>query len=100
MTLLALSFLAGVLTVLAPCILPILPVIVGGSVINGHKSRPWVVIVSFAVSILLFTLLIQRLFDQFGLMRETITQVSAIILILFGIFFLFPQIRQRITHIT
>ncbi len=100
MTLLPLAFVAGVLTVLAPCILPILPIIVGGSFINGHKSRPRVVILSFALSILLFTLLIQRLFDQFGLMRETITQVSAIILIFFGLFFLFPQIRQRITHIT
>ncbi len=31
MPLLLIAFIAGVLTVLAPCILPLLPVIVGGS---------------------------------------------------------------------
>jgi cytochrome c biogenesis protein CcdA len=77
MTLLVLSFVAGVLTVLAPCVLPILPVIVGGSVVNGKKSRPWVIIISFAVSILIFTLILQRLVQQFGLRPSTLTKVAA-----------------------
>ena len=48
MTLFILSFFAGILTVLAPCVLPMLPVIVGGSLdtagggpsSGGSGSRP------------------------------------------------------------
>ena len=39
MTLLLISFIAGVLTILAPCILPLLPVIVGGSLDGGETSK-------------------------------------------------------------
>jgi cytochrome c biogenesis protein CcdA len=35
MLLLLISFIAGILTVLAPCILPLLPVIIGGSLSDG-----------------------------------------------------------------
>lgn len=100
MTLLLLSFLAGILTVLAPCVLPILPIIIWGSVIHGHRSRPRVIILSFAVSVFVFTLLLQWLFDQFGLTRELLTMISAIILLLVGLFLLFPQIWQWMVHVT
>ena len=33
------AFIAGVLTVLAPCVLPLLPIIIGGSVSGDTKDR-------------------------------------------------------------
>ncbi len=33
------AFIAGVLTVLAPCVLPLLPVIIGGSISGDTKDR-------------------------------------------------------------
>lgn len=90
MWLLFLSFLAWVLTIVAPCVLPILPVILWGSVINGQKSRPRVIILSFAISILVFTLGIQFLVEQFGLRPSALTQVAAWILIIMGLVYLFP----------
>ena len=59
MTLLFISFIAGVLTVLAPCILPLLPVVVGSSVGARSKATPFIVIGSLALSILLFTYLLK-----------------------------------------
>ncbi len=100
MTFLPIAFLAGILTVLAPCVLPILPIIIWGSVINGHKSRPWVIIAAFAVSVFIFTLLLQRLFSQFGLTREVLTKISAIVLLIFGVVLLFPGIWQRVVYVT
>jgi two-component system sensor kinase len=38
-----LSLVAGVLTVLAPCVLPFLPVIVGGSLGHGSRRRPYLI---------------------------------------------------------
>lgn len=55
------SFVAGMITVLTPCVLPVLPVILGGSLTDQDKYRPRVIIVSFACSILLFTLTLQWL---------------------------------------
>src|SRR3990167_6176774 len=40
MALLVISFIAGILTVLAPCVLPLLPVIVGGSLAGGSPPPP------------------------------------------------------------
>ena len=39
MTLFLITFVAGILTVLAPCVLPLLPVIVGGSLTGAEVSK-------------------------------------------------------------
>ena len=56
MDLLVVSFLAGVLTAAAPCVLPLLPVIVGGSVLSGDEDEdrrslrhPLTIVISLAV---------------------------------------------------
>ena len=59
MTLFLVSFLAGILTVLAPCVLPVLPVILAGSLTEKQKWYPYVVTFSLAVSIVLFTILLK-----------------------------------------
>lgn len=100
MWLLALSFFAWILTIIAPCVLPILPVILWWSVINWHKSRPWIIILSFAISVLVFTLALQFLVDQFGLQVSTLSQISAWILILMWLLFLFPWVWQQIMEKT
>ena len=56
---LPLSFLAGLLTILAPCVLPMLPIIIGGSVVDGSRWRPLIITASLGVSIVLFTLLLK-----------------------------------------
>ena len=56
MILLITSFVAGLLTVLAPCTLPFLPIIVGGSLdgkVNIKKALT--VILSLGVSVIVFT---------------------------------------------
>lgn len=98
--LLLLSFVAGVLTVLAPCVLPILPVIVWWSVVNGKKSRPWLIIVAFALSVFIFTLILQVFFEQFGLRQDTVAKISAGILIVFGLFLLFPSLWKWLMSVT
>lgn len=53
-----LSLVAGVLTVLTPCALPLLPIIVGGSVTHDRR-RPFIVTASLLVSVLAFTWLLK-----------------------------------------
>ena len=59
LTILLISFFSGILTVLAPCVLPLLPVILGGSLAGQSKKRPYIIITSLIVSLLLFTLLLK-----------------------------------------
>lgn len=59
MTLLLASFLAGILTILAPCVLPVLPVVLAGSLGEKQKWYPYLVILSLALSIVLFTLVLK-----------------------------------------
>lgn len=56
-----LAFLAGVITVTTPCILPILPPMLAGSV--GHKLRPIMIVSGMAIS---FTLM-GGLFSSLGI---------------------------------
>lgn len=59
MSLAVLAFLAGVLSVLAPCVLPVLPVMLGGGLSARARYRPIVIGVSTAVCITLFTVLLK-----------------------------------------
>lgn len=91
------SFVAGVLTVLAPCILPLLPVTLGGALTEpGNRKRPFVIIASLAASVLLFTLLLKGSTALINVSPSFWSYVSAAILILFGLSLVFPYAWARI----
>lgn len=97
MTLLLISFIAGILTVLAPCILPLLPVVVGSSVGARSKATPFIVIGSLALSILLFTYLLKASTAFIAIPTYVWGYVSGGILLLFGLVLLFPQLWEKIS---
>lgn len=100
MTLLLVSFLAGALTVAAPCILPLLPVVVGGSVVRGgtsaHWRRPVVIALSLATSVVIFTLLLKATTSLLGVSQMFWQSISALIVILLGVNFLYPEAWDKI----
>ncbi len=53
------SFVAGILTILAPCVLPVLPVVLAGSVTEKKWWYPYLVTLSLALSVVLFTVLLK-----------------------------------------
>ncbi len=99
MTLLIASFVAGILTILAPCVLPVLPVIMGGSA-SSRKSgirRPLIIVASLAVSVLLFTLLLKVSTALLGVPQSVWQFISAIILIGLGLSYLFPRLWEQLS---
>lgn len=98
MTLLIASFLAGVLTIAAPCILPLLPVIIGGSLVRGRREiwRPVVITASLAVSVVLFTLLLKATTALLGVPAMIWQSISATIVVLLGITLVFPALWERL----
>lgn len=96
MTLLIISFLAGTLTVLAPCVLPLLPVVVGSSLSGRSKSTPYIVVGSLAASVVAFTYLL-KVSTIFIMVPESFwTYLSGGILTMFGITLVFPGLWEKI----
>lgn len=102
MTLLLLSFVAGILTVLAPCILPILPVIVGGSIEGGSasRSRAFVIVTSLGVSLITFTLLLKASTAFIMVPAAFWMYLSGGIVIFFGLTLLFPGLWERLPFVS
>lgn len=97
MTLFIVSFVAGVLTVLAPCVLPLLPVILAGSVSEtANKRRPIIIVSSLALSVFLFTLVLKGSTALISGSPILWNYVSAIILAAFGLTLIFPEAWARI----
>ncbi len=92
-----LSFIAGILTLLSPCVLPVLPVIIGGSVTGKHKSRPYIIIGALVVSIIVFTLLLKASTVLIDVDPAVWTTISGGIIIIFGIVTLFPGLWEWAT---
>lgn len=93
------SFLAGVLTIAAPCILPLLPVIVGGSIDKTKQNntrRAFIVTGSLVVSVVLFTLLLKATTALLGVPQSVWQWISGLIVIALGLNFLFPQAWETV----
>ena len=101
MILLIISFVAGVLTVLAPCILPLLPVIVGRSLTDStlSKRRLFVVVTSLCLSIILFTLLLKVSTLFIAIPQDFWKWFSGGIIFIFGFVTLFPELWEKISEI-
>jgi len=100
MLLLAGAFIAGVLTTLAPCVLPLLPVIVGGSISqSGKKSvkRAFLIAGSLGLSVIIFTLLLKATTYFIDIPNSFWQWISGLILISLGLFSAKPAIWERIS---
>lgn len=91
------AFIAGLLTALAPCVLPLLPIIIGGSVTgdNKDKKRPLIIAGSLAVSLIIFTLLLKATSLLINIPPKSITYASGTIIIIIGLLSLFPLFYAR-----
>lgn len=98
MLLFLISLLAGALTAFAPCVLPLLPVIVGGSISGDEKdrSRPYVITASLAVSLIIFTYLLKITSVLINIPQNTWTIISGLIVIGLGAVSLFPNIWENL----
>ena len=92
------AFLAGIITAFAPCVLPLLPVIIGGSVSGNtqDKKRPLIIAISLAISLIVFTLLLKATSLFINISPTAITIVAGSIIIVVGILSLFPQLYEKL----
>src|SRR5580704_6104003 len=100
MLLFFISLLAGILTVLAPCTISLLPVIVGGTLAGGTSFRRAVTVtISLGISVILFTLLLKVSTALINVPQSFWEAVSGIIIILLGLTMLFPSLWDRLPFV-
>lgn len=90
--LLIFAFLAGIVTILSPCILPVLPIVLSGTVGSG-KQKPFGIITGFILSFTVFTLFLSALVKATGLSADALRWVSVIVILVFGVSLLLPQVQ-------
>ncbi|MBI5018690.1 cytochrome c biogenesis protein DipZ [Candidatus Gottesmanbacteria bacterium] len=86
------AFLGGLITILSPCILPILPIVLSGSV-TGGKRRPMGVVTGFIVSFTFFTLFLSVIVRATGLSADVLRVTAVVVIALSGISLLVPSFQ-------
>ncbi|HWM48611.1 MAG TPA: cytochrome c biogenesis protein CcdA [Xanthobacteraceae bacterium] len=93
---LLLAFAAGVLTIAAPCTLPVLPVLVGTSLGQTSRLRPLFIALGFVASFAAATLLFSAITDVVGLDQNSVRTFAAALLLGFGAALLWPAPFERV----
>lgn len=89
------AFFAGVVTVLSPCILPLLPIILSSTIGGAQtgKARPLGVITGFVASFTFFTLFLATIVKVIGIPADTLRLFSVIVIAEFGLSMVIPQFQ-------
>lgn len=89
-----LSFLAGVLTTLSPCVLPLVPILLG-SAASSHRFGPLALVGGLMLSFTLIGVGLGALGGSIGLEPNTLRMVGGVLLILFGVLLLSSRLQDR-----
>jgi cytochrome c biogenesis protein CcdA/thiol-disulfide isomerase/thioredoxin len=91
------AFLAGILTIAAPCILPMLPIILGASVGQTGKKRPLFIVLGFIISFAAASLVLSLIVTHLGLSQNTIRYAAIYLLLVFAFFMIWPTPFELLT---
>lgn len=91
---LALAFIAGVLSVLSPCVLPILPIILATAV-SRHRFGAFALTAGLATSFVIIGLFVSLVGFAIGLDGRFFRSFSAVLLIAIGLVLIVPRAQMR-----
>src|SRR5262245_44149708 len=85
------AFVAGLITAVSPCVLPVLPIVLAGGVAERTR-RPFAIIAGLAVSFFLSILFATWVLDKLGLPKDLLRNISIALLFLIAIVLIVPQV--------
>src|SRR5690349_7229948 len=95
LTSLPLAFLAGLLSILSPCVLPLTPVVLGAAVAE-HKLGPVALAAGLATSFTAIGLFVATIGYAIGLDGDIFRMTGAAMLAAFGIILMLPNLQARL----
>src|SRR5439155_24296147 len=90
-----LAFIAGVLSTLSPCVLPLLPIILG-TAISKHRAGPVALAAGLAISFVTVGLFVAVIGYSIGLDDGVFRAVSAVLIIGIGVVLLVPRFQAQL----
>ncbi|MCE5317995.1 MAG: cytochrome c biogenesis protein DipZ [Parachlamydia sp.] len=97
--LLLFSFLAGLVTALSPCTLPILPVLLSAGA-NTSRTRPLGIVFGLILSFTFFTLFLTALVKVTGISPDFLRYAAIALIFLFGLVMLVPALSDWFARAT
>ena len=88
------AFLAGLLSVLSPCVLPLLPLVLGAAVAE-HRLGPVALAAGLALSFVAIGLFIATIGFAIGLDGDRFRAIAAVLLVAIGLVLLVPAAQNR-----
>jgi cytochrome c biogenesis protein CcdA/thiol-disulfide isomerase/thioredoxin len=94
--LLGIGFLAGVITAVSPCVLPVLPIILAGGSTGDTRRRPYAIVAGLVLSFTVFTLSASALLSALGLPQDTLRNIAIALLFVVAGTLLVPRFGMLI----
>jgi cytochrome c-type biogenesis protein len=91
----AFAFLAGILSILSPCVLPLLPIVLGAAV-SEHRLGPLALAAGLGLSFTLIGLFVATVGFAIGLDAGVFRMLGAVLLIALGTVLLLPAAQARL----
>lgn len=88
------AYLAGLLTLINPCVLPVLPIVLA-SALNASRLGPVALAAGMSVSFVTFGVLVTAFGATIGLTQDLLAQIGAVLMIAFGTIFVVPLFARR-----
>jgi len=92
---LGLAFLAGLLSILSPCVLPLLPIVLGAAA-SEHEMGPAALAIGVALSFVAIGLFVATIGFAIGLDGERLRTAAALLMIAVGIVLVMPALQVRL----
>ena len=89
--LIGVAFVAGIVTAISPCVLPVLPIVFAGGA-TGDRRRPYAIVAGLVWSFTLFTLVATALLSALGLPDDLLRNLAIGVVLLVGLSLLWPRL--------
>jgi len=95
-TLIGIAFVAGLVTAISPCVLPVLPIVFAGAS-TGSKWRPYAIVAGLIVSFTVFTFAATALLRALGLPSDLLRSIAIAVVIVMALSLIFPKIAAYLS---
>jgi cytochrome c-type biogenesis protein len=92
---LGLAFIAGLLSTLSPCVLPLIPIVVGAA-IGQHRLGPLALATGLALSFVAIGLFVATIGFAAGLDHDLFRYAAALLMIAIGAALMLPRMQERL----
>ncbi len=88
------AYAAGLLTLINPCVLPVLPIVLATS-LQGNRHGPLALAAGMSVAFVILGMFVAVLGRAFGITEQTMADAGAVLMVGFGLVLLVPQFSAR-----